>query len=212
VPPSPYTAYGLYDERSVTSFGWKSSSDGVYVTMHVADYAGNWTEIGWSDNNYIPSSNCSGNPGYTVFAYNSSIGQWWCGGAEFPIGPGNYIWLAIESTGAPYNYWYDYLWWSPYWYLVADSALATPYASGNGSPNIDIEIYTYASGSLYNFPTLPPAYSLGAQLETSLGGPWINWNTFVPNTSILWDEYPYGIFVPQEWQSWYGCGPLGVVC
>jgi len=213
----PYPAYGLYAGRDVTAVVLGDPSDTIYTTMHVGDNnssgcppaPGCWTEIGWSLGG---ASGCVNQTGsyQQVFVYNAPGNAWWCGGTNFLIDPGEQIWVSIESSGAPGNSWYDYLWWSPYWYLVGQTTLATAYSSGPNSPNTNIEAYTNDSG---NGPwmTIPQTNTDSVEVETQgIGGPWKMWDQSIPTG--FWEppeSCPYSFTAAAMWYQWYGNGPVG---
>jgi hypothetical protein len=203
---SPYiAAYGMYAARAVTSVT-ASSTDTIYATMHIGDDSGLcapspgcWTEIGWQYNSYC-------GPGYSLYTFNpaNSAMPWGCLGY---VAPGSTLYLAILSNGLTGGTnWYDYLYANGGWYLVGSTTLATPYATGPGSPNAVIEIYSYGDP----YPTVPPTNTSSLELEQCVNGCWSLWNSSFPTGT--WDDVPYDLAVYQFWYNWYGCGPLGVGC
>jgi hypothetical protein len=149
----------MYAGRAVTPVT-VSQTDTVYVTMHIGDDSGRcypspgcWTEIGWQYNSFC-------GPGYSLYTFNSADAMPW--GCLGYVAPGSTLYLAILSNGLTGGTnWYGYQYSNSVWYLVGSTALTTPYATGPGSPNAVIEVYS--SGNPY--PTIPPTNTYSLQLE-----------------------------------------------
>lgn len=74
-----------------------------------------WLEAGWSENGW------RGDPGQAVYTYDSVSGHW-SFYDQYPIGPGDRIWIYLESS--PDGEWAAWLWWDAQWRLL--SAVTLP--------------------------------------------------------------------------------------
>jgi len=241
----PYPAYGSYGQRVVEGItpGAGSPCDTIFVTAHMGDNSSNcpmfsvprtydsacWTEMGWM---YSLAVGCGAS--YEIFTFQSARAQaandtqqgYGCF-PQYPISPpggggSQGFFFTIESTGPPFDTWYDYLYWGTSWNLLDSTTLTTAYTADGPrlTPNIDMEISTnYESDGQYM--GLPSTPSYDGELETCTPGVGCSWgywtNPPVQGSAApsAYDSSGYGYYAsvdpPQQstdFYNWHACGPI----
>ncbi|GAA1817935.1 hypothetical protein GCM10009682_43400 [Luedemannella flava] len=114
-----------------------------------------WLEAGWSENGWLRDGR------QHVYTYDT-VSRRWTFHDEYPIGPGDRVWINLESAGE--GHWRAWLWWQGQWRLLTDQRLPI-----RASTTIEQYVEVYVDPAMGGYVTLPPAGFDNVRLRDAAG-------------------------------------------
>jgi hypothetical protein len=170
-PAEPVPGPGYHHLGATTADGWTGVTgrltvadpgvragtfDFVAARFMARNPAGTaWLEAGWSENGWLRDGR------QRIYTYDTASRRWTFFD-EYRTGPGDQIWVYLESSG---NVWRAWLWWHDDWHLLAETELPI-------GPSATVEQYVevYVDPAKGGSVALPPSSFDNVQLRDAAGG------------------------------------------